>query len=162
MTPHEATKLVAVLKGAFPDQTVEVSTVKIYQRMLRDLPAREANEVVMELIATMRFLPRISEIRNRVFERRLGIPTAEDALELVTARYCRGQEPQGPRLPMFVAAVLASCGGPFGLRAARDPTRWREQFVRQYRESRNRAIEAESVKMLRALSPGDEETKLIA
>lgn len=70
MTEPEVQKLVCVLIAAFPSAMAKVddehqrNTMAIYRRMLADLDYLVANAAVERLLATCRFMPAVSEIRD--------------------------------------------------------------------------------------------------
>lgn len=63
MTKAETIKLLAVLRAAYPNQTITEETVDVYCGMLADLDAEAATQGVKALLAESRFFPTISEIR---------------------------------------------------------------------------------------------------
>ncbi len=66
MSPLEIKKLVAVLVAAYPNSKISEESVGVYVRMLADLDYPAANAAVEQLLASSKWMPTVSEIRERV------------------------------------------------------------------------------------------------
>lgn len=64
MKRAEAAEVVLMLLAAYPNAKLNPGTSAVYETMLGDLDAATARAAVQGLIATSRFLPTISEIRE--------------------------------------------------------------------------------------------------
>jgi hypothetical protein len=81
MTNEEGMKLIKVLQSAYPRQEFEDDMIRVYTRMLADLPYNIAQQAVMSLISTSKWLPTIAEIREAAVNTACPIPHVEDAYE---------------------------------------------------------------------------------
>lgn len=128
-------ELIAELHAAFPRDRIPAQTMTIYQRKVQDVPLPVLAEVIHEMIATHEHFPTISAIREAVAERTLLLPTESEALTQIETRL-RGPAPLHP----IVKAVFALLGGIYAYRSADNPSVFRGQFLRLYRDERARAI----------------------
>jgi hypothetical protein len=83
VTRKEATQVVAMLQGAFPQRQLPDSTVEVYAMALADLDFELAKAAVMRLVQTSRFLPTVAEIREAAVRDRVSLPTPEEAWGIV-------------------------------------------------------------------------------
>ena len=79
MKPHEVSKVIALLKAAFPRQVIGADTIAIYSDMLADLDAQEALNAVKCILSNADFFPTIAEIRAQVARSQVSLPNAEEA-----------------------------------------------------------------------------------
>jgi hypothetical protein len=128
MTEDEARRLVGRLLDAFPQTPVREGTPRVFEQYLRDLDFARAEAVVAEEIACATDLPRIGEIRSRIFERELGLPPTLEAWSSIVER--------GGELHPLVAEVAARLGGTFSIRTHDQPSIVRAQFLAAYGERR--------------------------
>lgn len=89
MTDIEASKVIAVMMGAFPFMTMPQPTIELYEESIRDLDYATANAAVRRLILTAKKPPLIAEIREaavnvRAGERRSGAEAWADVLAAVS------------------------------------------------------------------------------
>lgn len=85
-TDLSITSVLAVLASAFPANKVSSETIKIYQLTLHDIPVDVLENACLHLVATNKFFPTVSEIRDTAHNIMLGmhkIPSAFEAWEEV-------------------------------------------------------------------------------
>lgn len=93
-----------MLMGAFPGAKTSDSTSQVYESMLRDLDAAVTRTAVQRLIATSRFLPTISEIREAATAQQRGPrPTGLDAYEW----FCRARRYYGWQRPPVMSERMS-------------------------------------------------------
>lgn len=85
MEPKEAATLVSTMKAAWEREPISAERIKLYIRMLVDMPYAEAAAAVDHLIASNTYFPTVAELRRCVAERRLGLPDSAAAWELADA-----------------------------------------------------------------------------
>lgn len=83
MTESEATRIVALLQGAFPNRPLPDSSAEVYALAMADLDAKDVRAAVGRLVQRLKFLPTIAEIRAEVVEARVTLPAPEVAWGLV-------------------------------------------------------------------------------
>lgn len=66
---------------AYPHAKIEPETAEVYCRLLSDLPVADLELATIELARTRRSFPAVAEIVDLVLERRLRLPTPEEAWE---------------------------------------------------------------------------------
>lgn len=104
MKESEVSRLVQMLKAAYPRQPLPTDTLAVYSAFLSDLEREPGEEAVRTAIATLKFFPTIAEIRELATARRVSLPNTTDAwgevLRVVgsTGRY---------RLPKFTHPAIA-------------------------------------------------------
>jgi hypothetical protein len=64
--------MVAVLAAAYPNSSISEQTAEVYEVSLADLDVRAAELSVQRLVATSRFMPTVSEIRETACSFALG------------------------------------------------------------------------------------------
>lgn len=77
MTTPEAIKLMAVLRAAYPNQTILPETVDVYASMLQDIDFMDMQRAIKHVIAECKFFPTIAELRSAVVIDHDGPPAAE-------------------------------------------------------------------------------------
>lgn len=112
MTGAEVSRLVAVIAASWGAPAMTDARMEIYERMLADLPAREANSAIENLLCTCKFLPSIAEIREETFglmhgERKTGAEAWGDVLGAVSRFGIYRQ-------PVFADPVVAYAVRQFG------------------------------------------------
>lgn len=138
MRASEITKLLAVLRGAYPRDKVGDETLPVYIRYLSDLDATDVDRAVDEIIATRKFFPTVSEIRAAVVRGKLGAPNV--ALALVDLGKVLGHQRAGHRvrpadyMHPLACEALKLMGGTHAYRASTAPGVWRSQFRKVYEE----------------------------
>lgn len=68
MNSEQATKIITMLAAAYPNQALSTPTMQVYTQFLSDLSYEQAQAAVIKHIATSKFFPRISEIRQAALE----------------------------------------------------------------------------------------------
>ena len=140
--------VMADLKRAFPSREVTADVVALYERLLSDVDADDLRAAADDLMRTRDRFPTVHELREAVVERRLALPTEQEALAQVLARVrwgaiaverdARGIETTG--LPITVhplaAEAVALVGGYHALRTTETPSILRAQFLRAYGDLR--------------------------
>lgn len=138
--------LLVELSNAFPRNALRPGTLEVYVRELDDLPVDALEPAVRELIRTSEFFPTIRAIRATAAELMLELPYEDDALSQVEARLRWAREPEeerepdGPEIHALVKEALDHVGGFYAFRSAEQPAVVRGQFLKLYREMRERAV----------------------
>lgn len=162
MTEAEAQKLVTVLVTAFPgqlgrmDREQQANTMAVYRGMLADLEYPVANAAVERLLATAKFMPTISEIRDVALtlmsdEQRAGGSAWGDVLEAVSkfgAYRVPGTDFQ------FSDPVTATCVNAMGWRnlcLSENQIADRARFIELYDHERGKARRLQLTEGLPAL-----------
>lgn len=160
-------EILARLVAAFPRQPLTAETLRVYLRELDDVPPAAFDDAVSELTRTSQFFPTVSEIRETVAERTLGLPGEAAALEQVAARlsWARVDDSERtgdpPPIDGLVRQALDGVGGFSAFRTSDRPDVVRGQFLRLYRDLRSNAIGQAQLGTL-ALPPGHEQKRLDA
>lgn len=153
MTASESVRVVSKLQAAYPQREVTPATTQVYAEALADLPLDEALAAVAEIVATCRWFPTISEIRERVAEARCGAPEPDQAYaEVRVAVRSHGRA----RLPQWSHPAIAEAVRSIGWSALCDSERpgvERAHFLSAYKATRERAVRAEQRLQLRAGRP---------
>jgi hypothetical protein len=103
---------------------------------------------VLEHIATSKWFPSIAELRDAMLEKYLCLPTADEAFAMVS-RHERDLSP-------IALAALKRCGGQWEFRNSTQPTKWRDDFRRNYNElvaKEKKKLTDQSLKRLRGRNP---------
>ncbi len=142
MESFEASRLVERLLVAYPLAPVDEGTGSFYARYLSDLDASVASEAVDDLILDSLTLPTIAEIRRRVIEKDVGLPTALEAWASIVSR-----RPDGEAVEMFplVREVCNLFGGSYTIRNSDQPTIMRAQFLKAYAERRDEELRRQNI-----------------
>lgn len=126
MKQSEVAKVLTMLVGAYPTANVTEETIVVYEQMLRDLPTNLVVQVVLEHIASSKWFPAIAEIRDRVFEIELELPSADAVLrDLASGGVVAGHS--------VVKEALQTCGGAWNYRNSTKPEMWRAEFRKVYK-----------------------------
>lgn len=70
------------LTKAFPTAKVDADNVRMYVRLLADIPTDELAAAAAAIAADSTYFPSVRELRRRVVEARLGLPDMDTAWEL--------------------------------------------------------------------------------
>jgi len=104
MERTDITRLLGVLKAAWPDRPINEETVTAYEMAWSDLPFELGQGAVAEHLRTGKFFPAPSEIRELALRAGVGLPAAEIAwqeAQRVTSGYRPGDAP-----PVWSSKVL--------------------------------------------------------
>lgn len=147
MTHDETRTFMAILMSAYPKTEIGDGTIAVYARMLRDVPATEADEALEDILSQCKFFPTIAEIRQTVSERRLGLAADAAAWGEVMAQV---RESGIYREPSWSSAVIAQAVHAVGWRNVclceeSQLNTLRAQFERMYRAYRERAIQDDNL-----------------
>lgn len=164
--PPTPQQILADLGRAFPRQTIDGETFRVYLRELEDVPAGALDEAVRSLIRTSEFFPSVRAIRETVAERTLQIPLEAAALEQVHRRIAWARDDEAdrdgvpPDLHPLVRDALGHVGGFSAFKTADEPGVVRGQFLRLFREVRAAAVRDAQLGDLAALEPGERQRAL--
>jgi len=125
-------RALAHLKDAFPNAKITEGTFRVYLDHLDDLPQEGVEKAAYRIVDTQDWFPTIRQIREAVIEETLALPSEVEALAQVEA---------GGRLHIVVGNALAMIGGKYAWRTAEEPTVLRGQFLKLYRQERERVIQ---------------------
>lgn len=124
MKKSEAAKFLTMLIGAYPNAKVTEESIVVYETMLSDLSSAEVADAVIEHIATQKWFPTVSELRDAALTARLGLETAEQVFRKIDG---------GCDLDCSVAKeALKVCGGRWAYKHSTVPGKWREDFRKTY------------------------------
>jgi hypothetical protein len=144
VTRKEATQIVAMLQGAFPQRQLPDSTIEVYAMALADLDFELARAAVMRLVQTSRFLPTIAEIREAAVRDRVSLPTPEEAWGIV--RRAIGQH-GSYRVPVFDCDEIHDAVRDIGWKEiclSEQPASTRARFIDAYKSRVERRMNAEA------------------
>jgi hypothetical protein len=128
MRPAEAKKLIAILRGAYPDAQWNKYSQRTYELFLQDLPFEPAEQAVTSLIASRnKWMPKIVEIRDAVFEAHFGIDDPE--IILMRIEEARTSEGEGE----LARKALKFAGGLWEMRRTTNPDAFRRRFAKIYK-----------------------------
>ena len=155
MKESEATKLVALIQGAWPRPPLSKASIGVYTLGLSDLDAAAGQAAVTHLIKTSRWLPTIAEIRSLVVEQSTALPDPEVAWgEVRRAIGSCGMY----RSPAFNCPQIAAAVEVIGWREICQSTNvasTRARFVDAYRSIRGRAVEHQAASAGALPAPDD-------
>ena len=132
MTPTTA-QAIQRLRDAFPREEFPDRTVALYGQELMNLPPETVARAVEILVRRNRFLPRLSEILTEVAEIELGLPTVEEAWDIVLRGNLKNAPPE-------VQAASKACGGRETIMHSDNATTIRAQFMRDYAARRENTV----------------------
>lgn len=124
--------------------------MRVYSEALADLEPAAVDVAVAALIKTSRFFPTVAEIRERVGEQKLGLPTPAEAWMMACGDLKR-DDPSG-----LMHRAKHAVGGEWAFRTSENPTALRAQFLRIYEDLRDRQILTFAETGHAQLGPGDD------
>ena len=133
MTPLQVEEIIQLIVAAYPDQRNPQATALVYHQFLSDLDFELASEVIVNHIATRKWFPKISEIREAALETRLNIESTETVMSQLQA--CD----YGALSPMAKQALKVT-GGTWEKERTTNPSAWRAQFRKAYESLREAAL----------------------
>ncbi len=83
MTRTEALQLITLLQMAYPRQALGDKTVEVYAGFIQDLDYNVAERAIQNHIRNEKWFPAIAEIRGACVEVAHGIPSTEEAMEII-------------------------------------------------------------------------------
>jgi hypothetical protein len=132
MTNDTTAGAVAILTAAYPRQAFPADSVRLYVRMLADVPPDALSRAVTRLIRRSTFLPSIAEIRREAAEETLALPTPAEAWQQASVEH-------DFRHPL-VWESLRAVGGSWAIRTTERPEIVRAQFLKDYGARRDAAL----------------------
>lgn len=129
MNPSETTKLMALLKGAFPRQDVTPETLQVYCEFLADLDFNTAKDAIKRIVSTSRFWPTIAEIRDACLAEQ-GLLPPEEAWAFVSVRNLL--KPTGGWPSPEIAEAVRVAGGNWAWTHTDNPAAVRNTFLETY------------------------------
>lgn len=137
-------KVVGVLFAAFPSAEASEATIKLYVRMLSDIPLEVLEVSVQQCIAESEFLPTIAKLRDKAFAIQSNIaqmPTAFEAWAIVAKEFERTGFYHEPKFENPIIAKAVQCIGWRDLCCSENQVADRAHFARVYESLMKRAIE---------------------
>lgn len=125
------------LRDAYPGSVFGDRAVVVYAEQLADLDEDDVEAAVIRLVNVSVHLPRISEIRRDVIEKKLALPAADEAWEMVLKN---ALERGGVELPDVARRALKAVGGPWAVRHSENPGTLYAQFRKHYEGIREAEI----------------------
>ena len=122
-----ALERLAFLSAAFPREQVKTETLVAYVASLSDIPPDELTEAMQDIVLTSRFFPTIADIRRRVAENKLGLPSPSDALQQAFTLIDTGRSPEAAAVDKALRAAGAEENYTHG-------GFWRKAFLAAYKE----------------------------
>jgi hypothetical protein len=148
MNESEASKLISVLRAAFPSATISDETPMAYSFGLEDV-SLEAGMLAAKLaIQQCKFFPTPSELRSLLIESLIGLPSPEEAWSQVMRAI---KEHGSYRAPVFSCQAIADAVGAIGWREicmSETISVERAHFFRTYQAYRDRAVKHVNVPAL--------------
>lgn len=132
MVKEDAERLVRELFAAYPTVELRDGTEAIYVKYLSELKRQTVGDVIPDLIRSSSKLPSIADIRNRIAEVTLGLPTPLEAYHSVFERGAELHE-----LTRYVAEIF---GGTYNIRTSDAPAAVRKQFIEFFGDLRAEAV----------------------
>ena len=149
MTRADVAELMAILAAAYPEVDIDPDTTGVvWERLLADLEFEETQRAVLELVATHKWFPRISEVRNQVARNRLGLPRFERVYAA-----CSNDEERRALHPIAKEA-LQICGGVYEMRNTKNAGLWRRDFREVYMSLVSEAMEEQNLEGVALLDGG--------
>lgn len=145
MSSPSLASLLADLRHAFPNPSIDQARLDLYLRELADVPLPVLAVAVRTAIRGGDYFPRISELRRLAAEHVLALPSEDEALRQVYARQEWGRRDEAdrgdpPPIHPLVKEALDLVGGWAAFRTADEPTILRGQYLRIFREMSARAV----------------------
>lgn len=141
MNTSEATKIIAVLRKVYTDQTVDRDLDSVWAMVFDDVPYEPVMLAVQAYLkADKPFFPKPGEIRTLLIEQFMGLPSAEEAWAEVMAAI---REHGSYRAPVFSRAAIAESVDAIGWREICMSEKIeieRAHFYRTYQAYRDRAV----------------------
>lgn len=157
MTRAQVLKLIGLIKAGWPRDEMSPETAKAYAEDLIDLDYATALAAFLEIRRSCKFRPHQSEIRGRVAEKTLGIPSASAAWrEVEEAAKEYDDYDEARKWPTYshdlIKQTVRALGGLRALTYSSNPSTDRAHFLRLYREVRQEVVETAMCGDLPALS----------
>lgn len=132
MIAEDAQRLARRLFAAYPDVPLRDGTEGTYVEFFGELDQEPATAVVSDLIRTSSRLPTIADVRRRLAEVELGLPSPLEAYHSLF-------EPGSSLHPLtrYVAEIF---GGTYNIRTSDAPAATRKQFLDFYDDLRKEAV----------------------
>jgi hypothetical protein len=132
MSPADVAELVLLLTACYPDQKLPQATPMAYEKFLKDLDFEQAKAVIVNHVATRKWFPKISEIREAALELSLGIDSTETVMVQLQG------DPQA--ISPMAKKALKIVGGLWEMNRTTNPSAWRAQFRKAYEGMREAAL----------------------
>jgi hypothetical protein len=129
---EDAQRLARRLFAAYPDVPLRDGTEATYVEFLGELDREPATQAVADLIRTSSRLPTIADVRRRLAEAELGLPSALEAYHSLFEA--------GPALHPLTRYVAEIFGGTYNIRTSEAPAATRRQFLDFYDDLRAEAV----------------------
>lgn len=157
MTRAQVLRLIGLIRAGWPRDEMSPETAKAYAEDLLDLDHDTALEAFAELRRTRKFRPHQSELRERVAEKTLAIPSASAAwAEVEEAAKDYDDYDEARKWPTYshdlIRQTVRALGGLRALTYSSNPSTDRAHFLRLYREMRQEVVETAMCGDLPALS----------
>jgi len=139
----ELARRVGLLAASFPSAVVPAATLKVYARMLADIPLAVLDVVIEQCLAECKFFPTIAELRERVLAHATPAgahPDAAEAWGLVLAEIKREGHMGTPRFADEVVARAVRIMDWWQLCVSENPVADRAHFMRIYEQLREREL----------------------
>jgi hypothetical protein len=143
MNLSEATELVAILQAHAPHHQTTEATFRAWQLAMEDVPIAAAMLAAKLWMRHHKHFPYPAELREIIGEQLTGLPSAEDAWQLVLNRMRGSYFPQLAEdwdAPWPVQQAVQSIGGIHALRMSERPGLDAKRFADAYAMYRERAI----------------------
>jgi hypothetical protein len=129
---EDAQRLARRLFAAYPDVPLREGTEATYVQFLGELDAEPAEAAIADLVRTSSRLPTIADVRRRLAEAALGLPSPLEAYHSLF-------EPAVELHPLtrYVAEIF---GGTYNVRTSDAPAATRKQFLDFYDDLRQETV----------------------
>jgi hypothetical protein len=129
---EDARRLARRLFAAYPEVALRDGTEATYVEFLGELDAPAAEAAIADLLRTSSRLPTIADVRRRIAETALGLPSPLEAYRSLF-------EP-GAELHPLTRYAAETFGGTYNIRTSEAPAATRRQFLDFYRDVRDEAV----------------------
>lgn len=153
MTEHEASRLLAMLRAAYPRQAIDDDNLRVYVHRMRDLEFEAGKRAVVAWIDTSKWFPTIAELRELMVGDDIDdrLPTFDEVIaELRSWVSANRWGERGPHL--LTRAACEAIGGFDAWRQAPDPARDPSGYRHTVRVMRGAYETARATLRQRALS----------
>lgn len=139
--------VIAEVRHAFPTDRIPDETIVVYVKHLADLDPDQLAAAAAAYCREAKRFPTIADLRRLVAERNLQLPDEAEALRQANRRadWYATRDGAPPEMHPLVRDALRSVGGPGALRESDQPSVVRGQFLRVYRDLRDRQVRDETV-----------------
>lgn len=159
MQASEATRLVAMLKAAYPRQQLAEDSIALYAAFLSDLDRISGERAVRTAIATLKFFPTVGELRDLAARQAVELLDETAAWADVTRAIGRYGRYRTPKFRHAAVERVVDAMGWLSICDSENLEATRAHFFRLYRDSCDSAVRNANVQPM--LAAADERRLLV-